>query len=393
MDIAVIGAGIFGMAAAVELSARDHHVTVFDQGRVPNELASSTDVAKVIRRTHYLPTEPYIEMAEMASQQWSKWDKFSAKHFYYQVGGLLGYRSSELVTGSIGYESIPYLKDKNTEIELLSIKEVGEKFPQFVFPEQADQQFVYDPWAGYLDSGLAMTFLAQLAVENGVKIKKHCRVLDVRDLSTKVSIGIDKARFLFDRSVIATGPWISSLAPEISRHLLITRQQMAFFKPRDEMPFQHGRMPYWAFNPYSDRTEADSGIEDKGWYGYPLLQDGTVKIAMDLLGEAVVPDVPRKATSEFIESAKEFVANYIPLLSDGNFVGARSCLYTNTTDAHFIMDWKPGSERILLAGGGSGHGFKFGGIIGEMIASALEDQASRFGDFFRIGDRFTETEG
>lgn len=392
MDIAVVGAGIFGMSSAVELSLRNHRVTVFEQGQVPNELASSTDVGKIIRRTHYLPTEPYIEMVEIASQQWKKWDELSAKHFYYQIGGLTGYKSSELVPGSIGYESIPYLKDNNTEIELLSIKDVEEKFPQFVFSEQADQQFIYDPWAGYLDSGQVLTFLAQLAVENGVEIKKHCRVLDVQDLPTKVSIGIDGVRIPFDRAVIAAGPWISRLAPEISGHLSVTKQQMAFFKSLEEIPFQHvRRMPYWAFNPYSARTEVESGIVDKGWYGWPILQDGTFKIAMDLVGEEVDPDVPRKATSEFIEKVKEFLANHIPILSDWDFVSARSCLYTNTTDGHFIIDWKPGSDRILLAGGGSGHGFKFGGVIGEMISNTLEDRVGRFDDFFRIGDRFTET--
>ena len=91
MYIAVVGAGIFGMASAVELSLRNHRVTVFEQGQVPNELASSTDVGKIIRRTHYLPTEPYIEMVEIASQQWKKWDELSAKHFYYQIGGLIGF--------------------------------------------------------------------------------------------------------------------------------------------------------------------------------------------------------------------------------------------------------------------------------------------------------------
>ena len=278
-----------------------------------------------------------------------------------------------------GYESITYLKGKRKEIELLSIDQVRDKFPQFVFSEDAGQHFVYDSWAGYLDSGQAVTDLKRLAVENGVEIKEHCRVLDVQEGSGSVEIRTDGAQISFDRSVISAGPWIGRLAPEITGMLLITRQQMAFFRPRDESLFKHGTMPVWSIHPV------------KGWYGFPLLRDGTVKIAMDLLGDLVDPDVPRKATAEFIDSVKEFVGNRIPLLAHGEFVGARSCLYTNTLDGHFVMDWKPGSDRILLAGGGGGHGFKFGGSIGEVIADSLEDKPSWSGDFFRIGDRFNQS--
>jgi N-methyl-L-tryptophan oxidase len=64
------------------------------------------------------------------------------------------------------------------------------------------------------------------------------------------------------------------------------------------------------------------------------------------------------------------------------------CLYENTPDRDFIIDWVPGSRRILVAGGGSGHGFKFGGSIGAVIADALEEKANPLGDLFRIGKRF-----
>ena len=380
MDVAIVGAGIFGLATAIELRHRNHNVTVFDQGQVPNELASSTDVAKAIRRTNYLPNDPYIEMVERASRRWREWDEYSGESIYYQVGALTEYRASEFEPGSAGYESITYLKGKRKEIELLSIDQVRDKFPQFVFSEDAGQHFVYDSWAGYLDSGQAVTDLKRLAVENGVEIKEHCRVLDVQEGSGSVEIRTDGAQISFDRSVISAGPWIGRLAPEITGMLLITRQQMAFLRPRDESLFKHGTMPVWSIHPV-----------EEGWYGFPLLRDGTVKITMDLLGDLVDPDVPRKATAEFIDSVKEFVGNRIPLLAHGEFMGARSCLYTNTLDGHFVIDWKPGSDRILLAGGGGGHGFKFGGSIGEVIADSLEDKPSWSGDFFRIGDRFNQS--
>jgi N-methyl-L-tryptophan oxidase len=68
--------------------------------------------------------------------------------------------------------------------------------------------------------------------------------------------------------------------------------------------------------------------------------------------------------------------------------GSRSCLYESTPDRDFIVDWVPGSSRVLVAGGGSGHGFKFGGAIGPLIADALEDKDNPLGAPFKLGDRF-----
>ena len=77
----------------------------------------------------------------------------------------------------------------------------------------------------------------------------------------------------------------------------------------------------------------------------------------------------------------------LPMMTpDAEPVGGRSCLYTNTPDNGFVVDWI--SERILVAGCGSGHGFKFGGSIGPVVADALEDKHNPLGDALRIGRRF-----
>ena len=108
MNIAIVGAGIFGMSASIELRGRNHNVTLFDQGSIPNPLASSTDVAKAIRRTNYLSDTPYIEMVEKASEKWKEWSSYSAQPIYRQTGGLSQYSDSEFPSGSAGYESFKY---------------------------------------------------------------------------------------------------------------------------------------------------------------------------------------------------------------------------------------------------------------------------------------------
>lgn len=68
MRIGIIGAGIFGLAAALELRQRGHEIIVYEQGTVPNERAASTDLSKVIRRTNY--ASPYLELVARAAHQW-----------------------------------------------------------------------------------------------------------------------------------------------------------------------------------------------------------------------------------------------------------------------------------------------------------------------------------
>ena len=71
MRLAIVGAGVFGIAAAVEAATRGHQVTVYEQGDIPNPRASSTDVSKAIRRTWYVgDNDTYVELAERSALRW-----------------------------------------------------------------------------------------------------------------------------------------------------------------------------------------------------------------------------------------------------------------------------------------------------------------------------------
>ncbi|HVC35703.1 MAG TPA: FAD-dependent oxidoreductase, partial [Chloroflexota bacterium] len=238
---------------------------------------------------------------------------------------------------------------------------------------------VVDPWGGYLASGQAVEGLAKLARADGVVLREETPVQTVEDDASGVRLVLDGESPRFDRVVVAAGVWLTRLVPPIGRQIRPTFQEMAFFAPRDPGSFALETMPVWGVCP-----------EDEGWYGHPLRREGLVKVANDLRGPVVDPDVERQATPAFVEAAQEFVARRIPGLAPEKVRGTHACLYENTPDRHFVIDWLPGSQRVLVAGGGSGHGFKFGGSIGEVIADALEEKANSLGNLFRIGRRFAE---
>ena len=445
MKVCVVGAGIFGLAAALELRRRGHEVTLVERGPIPNPEASSTDVAKMIRRTSY-PKQVYLELVTRAAAQWQDWHERTGRSIYFRTGALIAVRGlgpdDEALTG------LETLSRLGTEVTELTATETRERFPQFAV--SAEDRLFYDPWAGYLRSGRALADLADLARAAGVTIHEHTRVTAVAESARGVTVragmgaaaraesaagttvrggagasaevesaagrpvpgnagaGSDSAGGVterghaapavfaagavgpgpsdgstarrFDRAVVAAGPWVAELLPALAPRVRITRQQMAFFAPRDPAPFERARFPVWTL-----RSPGDL------WYGFPYLHEGFVKVAEDSKIDDAAVDVSRQPTREFLEWARAFVARRIPALAEAPLVGGRSCLYTNMADAgdeQFVIDWAPGCERVLVAGCGCGHGFKFGGAIGPVIADALEDRANSLGDPFRIGTRF-----
>ena len=154
---------------------------------------------------------------------------------------------------------------------------------------------------------------------------------------------------------------------------------MVIIAPERPELFAPGAMGVWSI-------EVDSGQ----WYGFPLLRSGYVKVADDATGEQIDPDVDRGGTPEFARRAMGFLRERVPELGAGRLIEGRTCLYTNTPDDHFVIDWAPGSSSVLVAGCGTSHGFKFGSSIGPVIADALEDKDNPLGRLFRLGDRFAD---
>ena len=363
------------MAAALELRRRGHDVILCEQEQVPSPRASSTDVSKVIRRTGY-PEQAYRELVERSQQQWKIWHQQFSQAIYYQTGILAVER--DFSPGSRAHSNWEIFGDQEDGVQRLSRKEAGERFPQFALEEE--DVLLYDPWTGYLRSGQALTDLARLARSEGVQIREQTAVTAVEEVGDKVRVSSDET-LSCDRAIVAAGAWIVRLLPRIKRHLRITRNQMAFIQPEKPEAFDQTRFPVWSVT-----------SPEEAWYGFPYLQEGYVKVADDLKLEETHPDIDREPTEEFLARARQFVAARIPALAEGELIGGRSCLYTNTPDDNFMIDWAPGSQRILIAGCGSGHGFKFGGSIGGVIADALEEKHNENGDLFRIGNRLSEKE-
>ena len=374
MRVAVVGAGVFGLSTAIELRRRGHDVTVFERGPIPHPDASSTDVSKAIRRTWYGDVDTYVELVERASVMWREWEEIFGDRVYHQCGQLVAL--GDFGPGTPMYESWRFLRSRGIDVELLDAAEAGARFPQFAF--DGGETCVYDRWAGYLESGRAVRFMADAASDLGVRLAERAPVAAVDETAGGVRVRTKTGGHDFDAAVVAAGAWLGRLLPTLAAHVRVTRQQMVFVEVDAPERFAHGAFPMFTFDP-------DKG----GWYGFPLLREGYLKIAEEKIGPEVDADLDRAVTPEFTGAAFDFLRRRIPEMGRGRLLGGRSCLYANTPDDHFFIDRAPGAARVFAAGGGSGHGFKFGGAIGEVAADAVEDRDNPLGDLFRIGDRLS----
>lgn len=61
-----------------------------------------------------------------------------------------------------------------------------------------------------------------------------------------------------------------------------------------------------------------------------------------------------------------------------NELKATTCLYTVSKDENFILDVLPNDKDIVVFGAGSGHAFKFGPLLGELINDLVKEKNPTF---------------
>jgi sarcosine oxidase len=176
--------------------------------------------------------------------------------------------------------------------------------------------------------------------------------------------------------IVAAGPWLTKLMPDLPAPLRVTREVMGWFEPRNPVPFLAGPFPVFLL-------ESPLGQH----YGFPPWRGGLLKIAKHHhRNETVDPDHFDRVVSADDEALiRPAVSQYIPVAS-GPLRSAKTCLYTMTPDRDFLIDRLPGAPNIVVASPCSGHGFKFAPVVGEILADlATEGGTGHDVSRFRFG--------
>ena len=365
--IAVIGAGAFGGWTALYLQRGGARVTLLDAWGPGNSRASSGGETRVIRGA-YGPEQPYTALAARAMQLWKEheadWGR--GRRFFFPIGVLW------MVQGAGDFErgSLPLLKDAAIPFEELPASEMSRRWPQINF--EKINWGIYEPGGGYLLArASARAVVDQFIAEGGEY--RHAAVAPEPDLdegpldsspSTRLSLS-DSSALAADRYVFACGPWLGKLFPRtIGPYFTSTKQDVFFFgTPGNDPRYNEGNIPVWA----------DHG--DRFMYGIPGNEGRGFKVADDTRGPEFDPTSgERIITADRLAEARRYLAYRFPGMKDAPLVESRVCQYEDTTDHDFIIDHHPANQNVWIVGGGSGHGFKHGPALGEMVANVvLED--------------------
>ena len=171
--ILVVGAGIFGVTAALELRRRGYAVGLFDPGPIPHPWAESTDISKVVR-LEYGPDEEYMALVEQALQGWEVWNAAWPEPLYHEVG-LACFRSTPMEPGGFEYESVRLLRQRGHHPVRLDAETIRRRFPAWNADKYIDGFF--HARAGYAESGKVVTRLLAAAQAQGVEIHGDQRVV------------------------------------------------------------------------------------------------------------------------------------------------------------------------------------------------------------------------
>src|SRR5438105_11547095 len=169
--IIVVGAGINGVTAAIELKKRGHEVSLIDPGPLPHPLAASTDISNAVRAA-YGADEDYTTLAEHSIQLWRKWNQEFGVELYHEVHFLF-LRQRVMQPGDFEYESFELLKRRGHKVERVDLPVLRERFPAWNAERYPDG--LLDLEAGYAASGRVVTKLIEHSKSLGVGLCEGSR--------------------------------------------------------------------------------------------------------------------------------------------------------------------------------------------------------------------------
>lgn len=360
LNVVVIGAGAFGGWTALELRRRGVRVTLIDAWGPGHARASSGGETRVIRAT-YGTRSIYSRMAMRALEQWRACDAEWRAGLYRRTGVLWMFGAEN----GFGRASAAAMHALGIRLETLTVSEAARRFPQIAFDDTI-RSILWEPDAGYLFARRACRHVVERFVAEGGEYR-HAAVRAPVTIESGALRGVELeggGTLDADAFVFACGPWLGRLFPDaIGSRVTATRQEIYYFgTPAGDARFHDPATPVWI------------ECRDRVVYGIPGNAGRGFKIADDTSGPEMDPTSgKRDATPSGIAAARDFLARRFPQLAGAPLVGSEVCQYEATPDSHFIVDRHPAAENVWIAGGGSGHGFKMGPALGELLASCLLD--------------------
>jgi sarcosine oxidase len=353
-DVIVVGLGGMGSSAAYHLAARGQRVLGLERFGPAHDQGASHGGSRITRQS-YFEDPAYVPLLLHAYELWDRLVHDSGQDLITLTGGLmLGSPSSLTVAGSLRSAEqwgLPH--------EMLDAAQIRRRFPTLT--PQPQEIGLYERKAGFVRPESTVGANLSLASSLGAELHYHEPVTEWSASGDGVRVRTANGTYTAGSLVICPGAWAPVLLADLGIPFTVERQVQYWFEPvGGTTPFLPDRQPIFIW-------EGPPGTQV---YGFPAIDgpDGGVKVAFFRRGEVTTPeDIDRGIRAEEIAFIAEHLASRVPAAA-GRFLRGKTCMYTNTVDEHFVIARHPAHERVTVACGFSGHGFKFVPIVGEILA-------------------------
>jgi len=370
-EAVVVGFGAMGSSVSCNLANRGLKVLALERFGLNHDRGSSNGKTRIIRLA-YFEDPRYVPLLRRAFLAWDELQRNSASPIIRRTGGLMvGKAEGGLIRGVMRSA-----KEHDLPHRVLDAREAMEVLPALKLDN--DYAAVHEENAGILFPDHCISTYAKLAEEAGCSLRFSEPVRGWKGTGDRLEVITEKEKYATDKLVFAAGPWTNQLLPGLVP-IVCERQVQFWFRPPGDRTFSAERAPIFIM----EENSSDY------FYGIPDVGHGA-KVARSHGGPTTDPEsVDRGVTETDLAPVKDFMARRMPNL-DRRPVASATCLYTNTPDLNFVIDFHPNDRNVLVLSACSGHGFKFSSVVGELAADLLTKGRSQFDISFLGMARFSK---
>jgi glycine/D-amino acid oxidase-like deaminating enzyme len=358
--VVVVGAGAFGGWTALHLLRKGYQVTLIDQFGPGNNQSSSGGETRLIR-AFYGDRKIYFDLTLRALDLWKENQPKMTTKILHQNGLAVFVTANK---DSAVEAAIPMYANAGLVFEKLSASEAAKRWPGISFSDV--DHVMFDPVAGFIESRRACAEVRDLFVKEGGKFIQDQVLKENIKSGKNSSVTLSNGASLeADAFVFACGPWLVRLFPLLTQKLKVTRQVCFFFaSPQNASDMMENKLPTW-FNKTPEGKVDVYGVPGNEYRGFKIAAELTDNITDKF------DSYHRYYTPEELDFAEQKLALRFPAMKGRPMIESRVCQYTETPDAHFILDKHPEADNVFIMGGGSGHGYKMGPSMGELAAQLV----------------------
>jgi sarcosine oxidase len=358
-DVIVVGLGGMGSAAALQLATRGVNVLGLEKFGPAHDKGSSHGGSRITRQSYFESPE-YVPLLLRAYDLFDRLATDSGRDVITRTGGVMvGRPESRTVAGSRASA-----ERWGLDHELLDASDLRRRFP--TLDPAPDEVALYEANAGFVRPEATVAANLELATKRGADLRFLEPMTGWRPTGDGVRVSTASGTYTAGQLIITPGPWAPQLLADLNVPFRIERQVQFWFQPRGGVDrFRPDRHPIYVWE------DAKGGQI----YGFPAIDgpDGGAKIAFFRRGTITTPDtLDTEVHHDEIAEMAGYCGKRLPDLP-GAFLRGEPCMYTTTPDEHFVIARHPASEKVTVACGFSGHGFKFVPVVGEILADLATD--------------------